>query len=698
MTISSNSALLDALRQYRLLESAQLEEAARLQSAYHEPKGLAGELMRKGWLTAYQANQLLQGRGQDLLLGSYVLMEKLGEGGMGAVFKAMDWKLGRIVAVKLIRKERLESEDAVRRFHREIRAAAALEHPNIVHALDPDQVGGAHLLVMECIEGATDLAKLVKKNGPLPVAQACEYIRQAALGLQHAHERGMVHRDIKPANLLLTADGKTTKILDMGLARLDQAEPDDEKISTMTQEGAVMGTPDYIAPEQALESHTVDIRADLYSLGCTFYYLLTGRAPFTGSLLQKLDKHRYAEPPRIESTYSEVPPGIAAIVQKLMAKKPEDRYQTPAEVAAALALPASADNGLSMAATVPSGPQAATALREASSSEPSTNTLDSPLVSPSADTAKAMDSLHRRGWQMRGNGFLPYAMAGGFFVLIGAVVLLILFLKGPAREKRSVAGETPAIVDNAPARATDDNAWLRQVAALPAKEQIDAVAAKLQELNQGFDGRVGHKIEDGVVTELRFLTDKVTDISPVRALIELKSLACNGSLKGAGQLADLSPLKGMKLTWLSFEKTQVSDLTPLKDMKLTSLNCFHAPVSDLTPLKNVKLTFLNCGGTRVTDLSPLKGMKLESLRVWGTQVSDLSPLKDAKLMYLSCKNTQVTDLSVLKQMPLKELRCDFKPERDAEILRSIKTLEKINGKPAKEFWAEVDAKKPEKKP
>ena len=204
---------------------------------------------------------------------------------MGQVFKARNWKLGRIVALKLIRKERLDSPDAIRRFQREVRAAAALSHPNIVLAYDADQIGGTHLLVMECIEGASDLAKLVKKNGPLPVAQACEYIRQAALGLQHAFERGLVHRDIKPANLLLTADGKTVKILDMGLARLDQKAGDGEASSTMTQEGAVMGTPDYIAPEQAMESHTVDIRADLYSLGCTFYYLLTAKVPFPGGTL-----------------------------------------------------------------------------------------------------------------------------------------------------------------------------------------------------------------------------------------------------------------------------------------------------------------------------------------------------------------------------------------------------------------------------
>src|SRR5262249_1815913 len=154
---------------------------------------------------------------------------------------------GRVVAVKLIRKERLSHPDAIRRFQREGRAAAALDHPNIVHAIDADEIGGTHLLVMEYIE-AIDLSPLVKKNGPLPVEQTCQYIRQAGMGLQHAYERGLVHRDIKPANLLLTAEG-TVKVLDMGLARLDQPEMD-ETSTTMTREGVVMGTPDYIAPEQ----------------------------------------------------------------------------------------------------------------------------------------------------------------------------------------------------------------------------------------------------------------------------------------------------------------------------------------------------------------------------------------------------------------------------------------------------------------
>jgi serine/threonine protein kinase len=195
----ATNTLIDALRQHRLLDSKQLEELNSL--VFSDPKALAKELIQRDWLTPYQANQLLNGKGQELVLGSYILLERLGEGGMGQVFKARHRTLGRVSAVKLIRKERLDNASAVKRFQREVRSAAALSHPNIVMAYDADEIAGTHLMVMEYVEGAVDLAKLVKRNGPLGVERACEYIRQAALGLQHAYERGMVHRDIKPANL-----------------------------------------------------------------------------------------------------------------------------------------------------------------------------------------------------------------------------------------------------------------------------------------------------------------------------------------------------------------------------------------------------------------------------------------------------------------------------------------------------------------
>jgi serine/threonine protein kinase len=305
-----------------------------LQAGFPDPRALARELLRREWLTAFQANRLLQGRGQELLLGSYVLLEQVGSGGMGEVFKARNRKLGRVAALKVIRRERLADDAAVRRFHREIRAAAQLTHPNIVLAYDADQVGGTHFFVMEFVEGQ-ELGRLIKQRGPLPVATACDCVRQAALGLQHAHERGLVHRDIKPHNLLLTRHG-VVKVLDLGLARLN-ATAEGEASTTVTHEGMVMGTPDYMAPEQAEESHAVDIRADLYSLGCTLYYLLSGQVPFPGgSLLQKLRRHQSEEPMPIEYLRPDVPAAVAAVVRTLMAKRPEDRYQTPAELAAAL--------------------------------------------------------------------------------------------------------------------------------------------------------------------------------------------------------------------------------------------------------------------------------------------------------------------------------------------------------------------------
>ncbi len=301
---------------------------------FTDPRALAAELVRRGWLTTFQVDEIFLGRADGLLLGSYVLLDKLGEGGMGTVFRARNWKLGQVVAVKLIRPERLAGADAVRRFRREIKVAAQLDHPNVVRALDADEVNGTHLFVMEYVEGQP-LNKVVKRRGPLPVAEACDYVRQAALGLQHAFERGLVHRDVKPANLLLTPAG-TVKVLDMGLAR--KAEADGDDTSTLTREGTVMGTPNYMAPEQGLDARSADIRADSYGLGCTLYYLLTGRVPFPGgSLAEKLMRHQLREPEPIEALRPDVPPAVAALVRRLMSKDPAGRPATPADLANTLA-------------------------------------------------------------------------------------------------------------------------------------------------------------------------------------------------------------------------------------------------------------------------------------------------------------------------------------------------------------------------
>jgi len=287
----------------------------------------------------------------------YRVQRCLGAGGMGAVFLAEHLLMERPVALKVIHRHLLDRPEAVERFRREVKAAARLSHPNIVTAYDAEEAGGVHFLVMEYVEGAT-LDKVIRERGRLPVADACDWIRQAALGLQHAHERGMVHRDIKPGNLLVRlqisdcrlqierpatkADGlfeqsaisnlqsAIVKIADFGLSRLTD-------LAALTPSGAIMGTPDYIAPEQALTPQTADIRADIYSLGCTLYHLLTGRTPFPdGTALQKLILHQERKPIALKALRPDVPEGLVAVVERMLAKEPAKRYQTPAEVALTL--------------------------------------------------------------------------------------------------------------------------------------------------------------------------------------------------------------------------------------------------------------------------------------------------------------------------------------------------------------------------
>jgi serine/threonine-protein kinase len=339
MTLTTASGLVDALRQHRILDPAQLTEIEQtLQGRFPDPRALARELMQRGWLTPYQANLLLQGRGGELVLGPYLLLERRGEGGMGQVFKARHLLMNRTVAIKVIRKERLARPDAVQRFQREIRMAAQLDHPHLIRAHDAACVGDTHFLVMEYVEG-TDLQRMVQQSGRLPVAQACGYIRQAALGLQHAHERGLVHRDVKPSNVQVTANGTVVKVLDIGLARsMGPGDNDGGTGPELTHDRMIMGTPDYMAPEQIDDPRRVDARADIYSLGCTFYFLLAGRPPFgEGSWEEKLVCHRKAEPIPIEQIRPDVPAAVGAILRKMMAKRPEDRYASPAAVAEALA-------------------------------------------------------------------------------------------------------------------------------------------------------------------------------------------------------------------------------------------------------------------------------------------------------------------------------------------------------------------------
>jgi serine/threonine protein kinase len=335
---SSFTTFLDYVRRSGLLDAKRFEEylqqfrATSGQAA--DPVQLADALIRDGLLTQFQADQLLRGKYRNFIInGKYKLLERLGAGGMGSVFLCEHQVMRRRVAIKVLPAAQADDPSALERFHREARAVAQLHHPNIVTAYDIDQDRKLHFLVMEYVDG-NNLEQVVRRQGPMDPVQAAHYIRQAAQGLQHAHQAGLVHRDIKPANLIVDRAG-IVKVLDLGLARFFRDEADTTTKQYDSQN--VLGTADFLAPEQAVDSHNVDARADIYSLGLTFYYLLVGACPFeAGSVAQKLIWHQMRQPKPIQELRPEVPEGLVAIVIKMTAKQLEERYQTLEEVIEAL--------------------------------------------------------------------------------------------------------------------------------------------------------------------------------------------------------------------------------------------------------------------------------------------------------------------------------------------------------------------------
>lgn len=329
MAITSTESFLALLEKSQLLGEKDLAKVKAASGKYADAKALAKALIAAKGLTRWQAGQLLAGR-SSFTLGKYRLVDLLGRGGMGSVFAAEHKKLGRRVALKIISKQTGRDPEQLERFLNEARRIAALDHPNIVRAFDVDHEGERYFLVLERVEGR-DLQQVVEAEGPLDVERAVRFISQAAAGLAHAHERKMIHCDIKPANLIVGKDD-AVKILDMGMARLVEKDG-----SSSDSNESVVGTIDYISPEQALESEDLDHRADIYSLGCTLYFLLTGRPPFgEGTLPQRIMKHQTQAPPPIADTRSGVPEEVVEVCLKMMEKKPEDRYQSAEEIVQAL--------------------------------------------------------------------------------------------------------------------------------------------------------------------------------------------------------------------------------------------------------------------------------------------------------------------------------------------------------------------------
>ncbi len=411
VAIVSSEELIKSLAEAEILSDKDLRSLReRLVPTVGPPKGvqeLVADIVRGGQLTKFQGRQILAGRIKALVLGDYVILDKIGSGGMGQVYKARHRRMNRVVALKILPPAMLQDAQAIKRFQHEVEAAAKLLHPNIVTAFDAGEANRQHYLVMEYVEGH-DLAAIVRQQGPLPLDKALGYITQAARGLAFAHSKGVVHRDVKPANLLVDVEG-TVKILDMGLAHLD----DPMMAEGLTQSGQMMGTVDYMAPEQAFNSRHADARADIYSLGCTLYRLLTGEPMYAGeSLVQVSLAHRDQAIPDLRAHCPAVSSQLATVFLRMVAKRAEDRYQSMKEVVSALEAvgTAHAETVSAMDATAPYLPAINSATPNA--------TQAAKRLRPLAEAVSAEKAKH---WVAK--------LVAGLFATILAPILVAFLLK-----------------------------------------------------------------------------------------------------------------------------------------------------------------------------------------------------------------------------------------------------------------------------
>ena len=495
MPAPTAETILAALKRVPLLSASQLrrvEEAAGRGS--HPPERVVGRLVEKGWATKFQAEALLTGKAETLVVGPYLLLDVLGEGGMGRVFRAKHVRLGRIDAVKVIRADKLASRTLARRFAREIRLTASLEHPHIVRALDAGEARGRLYLATEFIDGQ-DLGTTVFRGGPLTPADACLAAYQACLALQYVSDRGLVHRDVKPSNLMRESATRAVKLMDLGLSGVRAGDGAASMAGGMlTTDGVMLGTPDFMSPEQARNPHGADIRADLYGLGATMFFLLSGRTPFTGSAVDKLMAHASQPVPPVMTPAGPAPPPLAALVTRLMAKKPDDRYPTPAAVAEALL-----------------------ALRPAARPE-----VVAPAAGQVVDTVEPSEVLPAEAWQSEFEVLIDQAESQararvvpppargprwGWVLGTAALTLTIGVLVGALGRNRTPAPEPePAVVAHPPTPAEE----LRDLrAAVASTEDREAVRRRVLDFRAKYPGTPNATAAAGLLRKLPSPLDRL---------------------------------------------------------------------------------------------------------------------------------------------------------------------------------------------
>lgn len=661
-----------------------------------DAQALARELVRRKKVSNFQASAIYQGKVQSLSFGNYLVLEKLGEGGMGMVFKARHRRLNRIVALKVLPPAATKSLEAVKRFHREVEAAARLTHPNIVAAYDAGEEHGVHFLVMEYVAGQ-DLSRLVKQDGPLSVDRATSCILQAARGLEHAHVSGVVHRDIKPANLLLDDEG-TVKILDMGLARLSDADTVERQ--ELTHTGNIMGTIDYMSPEQALQTKTADARADIYSLGCALHFLVAGRVVFEGdTMMAKLLAHREQAIPPLRSPLGTVPPALDAVFRRMIAKNVADRYQSMGEVIRDLEGCLSGKELVASATGV--GRQPGDSVTSTAGSRTSTEfDFGDPHVPQFSDETRAGYSTTAVGKKSRsGKSKSSYGLvwAGGVVALLVIVgVLWAMFGGGgssPRVEKRQAASKPTRSKSSAEAPLVPADDFKRERQALNWLVQVGNGVRAESEFGQPIEVVDFKDIpnQNFYLTEISIKPEVINVDSGMKYLSGLNYLAklnLSGTTvtdRGLSQLKDLPRLTELYATGTQISDPGLQQIGKFASLKVLNLDaCQSITVQGFAPLAQLKsLTYLalsqtqfdddasdhllglrelisfGCNSTGITD-DGLKKLcqltQLEEFSIQGTQITDdglkhLQALSSLKTLFLSGNRLTSQGLAHLRGLP-----------------------------------------------
>ena len=541
----------------------------------------------------------------------YEILAELGRGGMGAVYQARQVSLQRIVALKILPPHLATEKDHVARFQSEAVSAANLNHPNIVHIYAAGEFSGIEYIAMEFVEGET-IQQRLRRCGRLPLTEALDIAYHIAVALDHAWQSAqLIHRDVKPDNIFLAHNG-TVKLGDFGLAKILR-----EGASSQTVTGFIVGSPHFISPEQAHGQRDIDPRADIYSLGCTLHYMMTGRTVFEGPDFMSIMYKHVNEPPNpIHTLLPNCPAVVNRLIVRMLAKNRDERHQNYAE-------------------------------------------LIEELVAARTDAAlwEASDDRQRRKMAVE----LPPKNSRRVYVFAALVTLLAALSIGYAKRAYRTAAPTPSITLADP---SDRRDFVQTVEKLPPSEKVERVLAKLRELNPEFTGKGKYTVEGDVITDLSLPSMGLKNLWPLVALKHLRVLHIPGDIenKRHSDLSDLAALAELPdLEELDCSWTSVENLEPLAKLPLNTLFCAETRVNNLAPLSKLSLADLDISGTSVSDLAPLKGMPIMSLRLKGSRVRELGALRGAPV------KSVYADMKVLRAQ--------------ADVVRSWPRLEEVDGAP-----------------